>query len=155
VFSAVSAVAGLVLVLLVWENRPPLPFLLAFVAIALSQLWRGSLLLRVDAAGIRLGRGLGREYGDTVVRATTVPWASIDSVRLVRSVGEGEEIDLRLRPDAPLPAGVRGVIRTPGETDVTAPELRLALPAGALDRAALQRAIAGFGGGAVPVRDAA
>ena len=130
---------GLVFVVVVafMNQRSPLPFV-CFAVFAAFNLRQASLLLRVDASGVRLGR-------------ITVPWSSLSSVRKVRSLGEGEELELRLRPDARLPDGVRGIVRAPGETDVSAPELRLALPPGTLDRDALRRAVTAFGGGAVPV----
>lgn len=68
------------------------------------------------------------------------------------AVGE-EQVAVRLRPDAPLPWDVRGVIRDPTAPDPVPPELRTAIPAGKLDRMALERAVAGFGGGAVRVAD--
>lgn len=138
-----------------FDVRPPVFLLVAAVAISVINVRRASLLLRVDTAGVRLGRGFAPGAGRSVVRSVTVPWASLGSVRLVRSVEAAEAIDLRLRPDAPLPDGVRGIIRAPGQSEVSAPELRLSLPPGKLDHEALRRAVTAFGGGAVAVHDAA
>lgn len=128
----------------------PIIFLVAAVVIILVNLRQASLLLRVDASGVLLGRGLSNEGG---LRSATVPWSSLESLRVVRSASGAEELELRLNSDAPLPEGARAIIRAPGERSVSAPELRVALPDGSLDRGAFERAVAAFGGG-VPVHDA-
>lgn len=146
VVAAISLVAG---------NAPPTVFVVVAVVVGASGLWRASVLLRVDGDGVRVGRGLGHAYGDTRVLTTTVPWSSVDEVLVVSSgVGE-EQVAVRLRPDDPLPWDVRGVIRDPSAPDPVPPELRTDIPAGKLDRMSLERAVAGFGGGAVRVADPA
>jgi hypothetical protein len=90
----------------------------------LVQAYSESLVLKVNASGVRLKRAF-------------VPWSSIASV-----VAEGEQVGLRLRPDAPLPQGVRGVIHDPNGP----PPVRLRVRR--LDTDALARAVAACGGGA-------
>jgi hypothetical protein len=101
--------------------------LAAVVAVALVQAYNQALALRIDESGVRLP-------------PATVPWSSIDSV-----VADGDEIGLRLRRDAPLPDGVRGVIHDPQGTPQVPPALRRRIRG--LDRAALESAVAAFGGG--------
>jgi hypothetical protein len=91
------------------------------------QAYSESLVLKVNASGVRFRRAF-------------VPWSSIHSV-----VTEGEQVGVRLRPDAPLPQGVRGVIRDPAGTPQVPPGLRHRIRR--LDSDALGRAVAAFGGG--------
>lgn len=89
----------------------------------LVQAYSESLVLKVNASGVRLKRAF-------------VPWSSIASV-----VAEGEQVGIRLRPEAPLPQGVRGVIHDPNGP----PNVRQRVHR--LDADALAQAVAASGGG--------
>ena len=143
VLAAISLVRG--------EAPSPVAVVVVALVVGAMGLARASVVLRVDGDGVRIGRGLGYAYGDTRVLTTTVPWSSVDEVLVVSSGVGGEQVAVRLRPEAPLPWNVRGVIRDPSAPDPVPPELRTDIPAGKLDRTSLERAVAGFGGGAVRV----
>ena len=150
--SVVIALALLAVISFVLGDVPsPFAVVVLVVVVGAINLARASVLLRVDDEGVRIGRGMGRAYGDTRVLTTTVPWSSVDEVLVVSSGAGDEQVAVRLRADAPLPWNVRGVIRDPSAPDPVPPELRTNVPAGKLDRMALERAVAGFGGGAVRV----
>jgi len=75
--------------------------------------------LRVDAEGVR------------VRPAARIPWAQIDAVHY-----QGPDtIGLRLKPGAPLPSGIKGMIDG---------ELTLSTRGAEIDRAALDRAVAAY-----------
>jgi hypothetical protein len=104
------------------------PYILAaVVAVALVQAYNQALALRVDESGVRLPPAF-------------VPWSSIDAV-----VADGDELGVRLRREAPLPDGVPGVIHDPRGAPPVPPALRRRIRG--LDRAALESAVAAFGGG--------
>ena len=148
---ALVALAGYFVIFVGILDRRPSLFVVAAAALGAYSLWRGSILLRVDGDGMLIGRGFGYAYGDRRALRAQVPWSSVDEVLLVASgVGE-EEVAVRLRDDAPLPWGVKGVIRDPDAADPVAPELRTSIPPGKLDRPALAGAVAAFGG--VTVQD--
>jgi hypothetical protein len=117
----------------------PWVFIAAFVAFALLNAWRATLVLRVDADGVQVQRRDRRDLA-------RVPWPSIHELVLTET--DPPEFAIRLKRGAPLPRGVHGVIHDPHRPDATAPELRAVLPRG--DRAALTTAVAGR----VPVRSA-
>src|SRR5687767_6115747 len=100
--SLVVVVAFLVVVIGVMDRRPNVFWLLVFATGAYSY-WRGSIVLRVDRAGVRIGRGFGYAYGDTRPLTAAVPWASIDEVLLIHAPTGDEQVAVRLRPDVPLP----------------------------------------------------
>jgi hypothetical protein len=104
------------------------PIFALVLLVALGALYRDTQVLRVDEKGVRM-------------RPAFVPWSSIDSV-----VADGEQIGVRLRRDAPLPEGVRGVIHDPAGTPQVPPALRRRVRR--LDHDALAAAVAAFGGGA-------
>lgn len=96
--------------------------------------------------------GQAAPYGG---RLATVPWRSIAEVVLLpphisapsdlgTSVGA---IGVRLRPDAPLPAGVRGIVREPGEAG---PLVTRPVQGWSLDRTRLLAAVSAYAPG-VPV----
>ena len=148
------ALAVLAVISFVLDDAPsPFVVVVPVVVVGAMSLARASLVLRVDDEGERIGRGFGRAYGDSRVLTTTVPWSSVDEVLVVSSGAGDEQVAVRLRANAPLPWDVRGVIRDPAAPDPVPPELRTDIPAGKLDRTALERAVAGFGGGAVRVAD--
>ena len=148
---ALLALVGYFVVVVGIMDRRVSPFALGILAVGAYVTWSGSILLRVDAAGVLIGRGFGYAYGDRRPLRAQVPWSSIDEVLVVASgVGE-EEVAVRLRDDAPLPWNVKGVIRDPGAPDPVAPELRTSVPPGKLDRPGLAAAVATFGG--MPVQD--
>jgi hypothetical protein len=76
-----------------------------------------------------------------------VPWPSIRQVVLFAD----QEVGLRLRQGAPMPAGVRAMISDPGHPDDVPPSLRTAVPN--LDRGRLEEAVRAFGGGATLTYD--
>jgi hypothetical protein len=112
-------------------------FLVLAAGVVLYGLWTDSLLLKVDATGVK-------------TRRYHVPWSSIRELVLTES--DPPELAVRLRPGAPLPNGVRAIIHDPSQPDAIAPGLRTQLPAGGVDRARLQQAAADYG--TVPLRTA-
>ena len=126
----------------------PIPpeVILVLLALGLYQGAQRTLVLRVDADGIRLGRGVMYEYGAARTLRTDVPWAHVREV----VVGPGE-VGIRLEEGAPLPDGARSMVSDPGRPDALAPDLRVAVP-GRFDRAKLEAAVAAHGPG-VPVAD--
>jgi len=104
-------------------HRPPgifWAFLVLVVGLRAVQFRNGRVALEVGPKGIRLGQTANR-YSRRLV---AVPWRSIAEVvvlaprmsapeDLATNVGE---VGVRLRPGAPLPAGVRGIVREPGGT---------------------------------------
>ena len=124
---------------------PPEVFLV-LLALGFYQGAQRTLILRVDADGIRLGRGVMYEYGAARTLRTDVPWEHVREV----VVGPGE-VGVRLKQGAPLPDGARSIVSDPGRLDALAPDLRVAVP-GRFDRAKLESAVAAHGA-AVPVVD--
>ena len=112
-------------------------FAAAAVALALFEAWRGLIVLRVDAQGVLIGRRSRR------IPAPMVPWSSIHEVALTET--DPPEIEVRLKQGAPLPQGVNAAIHDPSRPNVTAPQLRMAVPGA--DRTTLATAVQGFGGG--------
>jgi len=129
----------------------PTLFIVVAISIIVAQVRAASVRLRVNADGVRIGRGIGYAYGDRRALSATVPWTSVDEVLVIASGVGAEQVALRLRSDAPLPWGVSGVIRDPNAPDPVPPELRTELPPGSLDRRALAAAVAAYGGGTVKV----
>ena len=117
-------------------------FAVAAAALALFEAWRGTLVLRVDAKGVLIGRRSRR------IPPPMVPWSSIHEVALTET--DPPEIEVRLKQGAPLPEGVDAAIDDPSRPSVTAPQLRMAVPGA--DRLALAAAVDAFGGG--PLRSA-
>ena len=116
----------------------PLLFVAAFGLIVLFQAWQRSLVLKVDAEGVQLGRGV----------ITSVPWSSIRDV-VVSSPGPigsegGTEVGVRLRPGAPLPRGARAMISDPRNPDAVQPDMSTGVP-GRFDRQRLAAAVAANG----------
>ena len=103
--------------------------------LAFYEVWRRTLVLRVDADGVRL-------------TSVTVPWSSIEEIALTET--DPPEIEVRLKHGAPLPQGVHGAVHDPTRPYVSAPQLRA--PAPDADRTQLTAAVEGFG--AVPLRSA-
>jgi len=126
----------------------PIPpeVILVLLALALYQGLQRTLILRVDADGIRLGRGVMYEYGAARTLRTDVPWEHVREV-----VVRPGEVGVRLNEGAPLPDGARSMVSDPGRPDVLAPDLRVAVQ-GRFDRARLEAAVAAHGPG-VPVAD--
>jgi hypothetical protein len=118
-------------------------FAAAAAAIALFEAWRATLVLRVDAKGVRIGQRPNRR-----IPQPFVPWTSIQEVALTES--DPPEIAVRLKHGAPLPRGVDAAIHDPSQTTVAAPRLRM--PVHRADRSALTAAVQGFGG--IPLRSA-
>ncbi len=121
----------------------PYWFAAAAAALALFEFWRETLVLRVDAQGVRIGRRLSRRTPQP-----RVPWSSIHEVALTET--DPPEIEVRLKQGAPLPTGVDAAIHDPSRPNVSAPQLRMAVPGA--DRSALAAAVQGFGG--APLRSA-
>ena len=91
----------------------------AVAAWAIFQVARGTERVRVDAEGVR------------VRPAARIPWTQIDWVHY-----QGPDtIGLRLKPGAPLPSGIKGMIDG---------ELSLSTRGAEIDRAALDRAVATY-----------
>lgn len=143
-------------VLLVLSDRLGLPgfpafFLVAFGVLVLYQAWQRSLVLKVDAGGVRLGRGVRYEHGDQRTMITAVPWSSIRDVVVVSPGpigGEGStEVGVRLKPGAPLPDGARAMIVDPANPDAVQADLCTGV-AGRFDRGRLAEAVATHGAGA-------
>lgn len=103
-------------------GHPPAGFFWVFavlvVILRVNQLRTGRIALEVGPVGIRIGPAPTVYSG----RPVAVPWRSITEVVLLpprvlspadleTSVGA---IGVRLRPDAPLPFGVRALVREPG-----------------------------------------
>jgi hypothetical protein len=118
-------------------------FAAAAVALALYEAWRGTLVLRVDAKGVLLGHRPSRRLAQPFV-----PWSSLEEVALTET--DPPDIEVRLKPGAPLPDGVDAAIHDPSRRSVSAPRLRMPLPGA--DRTALAAAVEAFGGG--PLRSA-
>ena len=128
----------------------------AVLAIAGFQAYQRSLVLRVDADGVRLGRGIEYELGYQRMMGATVPWSSVRDVVVLSPgplAGGPAQVGVRLKPGAPLPEGARAVVSDPSRPDEVAPDLRTAVPGG-FDRVRLERAVAAHGAG-VRVVDAA
>ena len=126
-------------VLLVLSDRLGLPgfpvfFLVAFGLLVLYQAWQRSLVLKVDAGGVHLGRGVRYEHGDQRTMITAVPWSSIRDVVVVSPGpigGEGgTEVGVRLKPGAPLPDGARSMIVDPANPDAMQADLCTGVPGG-------------------------
>jgi hypothetical protein len=139
-FVPLLGAAGIVAFVLVFDF--PWWFAAAAAAIALFEAWRGLIVLRVDAKGVLIGRRRRR------IPPPMVPWSSIHEVALNES--DPPEIEVRLKQGAPLPQGVDAAIHDPTRPNVTAPQLRMAVPGA--DRTALAAAVDAFGGG--PLRSA-
>jgi hypothetical protein len=108
-------------------------FLVAFSAVAAFGAWQRSLVLKVDASGLTLGRGVQYEWGTQQAMSTRVPWSSVRDVVVVQpgpiaSEG-GIEVGVRLKPGAPLPDGARAIVSDPREPDAVQPDLRAGVPA--------------------------
>ena len=126
----------------------PLLFVVAFGLIVLFQAWQRSLVLKVDAEGVQLGRGVRSQQGDRRTTVTSVPWSSIRDV-VVSSPGPiggegGTEVGVRLRPGAPLPRGARAMISDPRSPDAVQPDMCTGVP-GRFDRQRLAAAVAANG----------
>lgn len=87
-------------------------------------------LLRVDSRGITLS-------GQPRQEAVYVPWASVREVVVVTDMAAEPRVGVRLRPGAPLPDGVPGIVQDPANTGRVAPSLVRTAPR--LDRAAARR----------------
>ena len=116
-----------------------------FLVFAAYVAWQRTLVLKVDAEGVQLGRGIEYVYGRQQLAGAAVPWAAIRELVLFTGVGD-PEIGLRLREGAPMPSGVRGIIRDPERPDEVPPSLRTKLPN--VDRQRLAGAVSAFGRGA-------
>lgn len=112
-------------------------FFIPFAAIVAYHVWSATLLVRVDPEGILLRRS--RTSGS--YRDMRVPWISIDEVTL--SLTEPPDLTIRLKPDAPLPDGVRGAIHDPTTDSVTVGELQRPVPG--IDALELEGALERFG----------
>ena len=98
----------------------PLWVIVAAAAFSLVRLVLDTEHVRVDAEGVR------------VRPAARIPWEQIDAV----SYQGPEALGVRLKPGAPLPRGLRGMIDG---------ELTLRTRGAELDRARLARAVAAYG----------
>jgi hypothetical protein len=112
-------------------------FLAVAAAVVLYGLWTDSLVLKVDASGVR-------------TRRYQVPWSSVRE--LVLTEGDPPELAVRLLPGASLPSGVRAIIHDPKQPDAIAPGLRTELPPSGIDRARLQQAATDYA--EIPLRSA-
>jgi hypothetical protein len=132
----------------------PLLFLVAFAGIVLYGAWQRSLVLKVDASGVRLGRGVRYEYNSPQAMITTVPWSSIRDVVVVSPGPFGgdaaAEVGVRLKPGAPLPPGARAIVSDPRAPDAVQPDMRTRV-GDRLDRARLEAAVAAHGGSVVEI----
>lgn len=117
----------------------------------MKQIRNDRIALEVGPVGIRMGQAATLYSG----RPVAVPWRSIAEVAalpprvsspadLGTSVGA---VGVRLRPDAPLPAGVRGIVREPGGAG---PLITRPVRGWTLDRNRLLAAVSAHGPG-VPV----
>ncbi|MGI8699504.1 MAG: hypothetical protein ACR2J0_10240 [Mycobacteriales bacterium] len=132
-------------------HRPPgifWAFLVLVVGLRAVQFRNGRVALEVGPKGIRLGQTANR-YSRRLV---AVPWRSIAEVvvlaprmsapeDLATNVGE---VGVRLRPGAPLPAGVRGIVREPGGTG---PLVTRPLRGSTLDQTRLAGAVSAYAPG--------
>ncbi|HEY8581443.1 MAG TPA: hypothetical protein VIL49_00795 [Capillimicrobium sp.] len=99
--------------------------------------WHGSVVLRADAAGLALLRGPVRVGDTATVGAVTLPWTSVDAVTVGGGIGGATVVSARLKPTAPLPDDVRGILRD-AEGRATPPaEVRAQIAGDRLNRAAL------------------
>lgn len=132
----------------------PLLFLIVFGAVVVYGAWQRSLVLKVDAKGVHLGRGVRYEYGGPQAMITRVPWSSIREVVVVTPGPFGgdapTEVGVRLTPDAPLPQGARAVVSDPREPDAVQPDMRTRVGA-RFDQKALAAAVAAHGGRLVEI----
>lgn len=107
-------------------------------------------MLKVDAGGVHLGRGVRYEHGDQRTMITAVPWSSIRDVVVVSpgpiGGGGGTEVGVRLKPGAPLPDGARPIIVDPANPDAVHADLCTGVP-GRFDRGRLAEAVAALGRG--------
>lgn len=134
----------LIVVTIAWTtSRGPVPWIVwVAVLFGILSLWSASLVLRVDAKGVRLGRSV------------SMPWTSIREVVFYEPgvVAADPAIGLRLRPDASLPKGMKSIIHDPRDPDAVPEPLRAS--ARYLDPASLSTAVNEFGGGVPLVRNA-
>lgn len=109
--------------------------------IQLLKLWQLSLVLGVTRRGVRLAGG------------ASVPWPSVAAIVVAR--GRPGWVGVRLRPGAPLPRGVRGIVEDPADPSLVAAGLRRPIIGWVLDPHRLVRAVSLFGPHAavVEVRD--
>jgi hypothetical protein len=117
----VFLVAWLVLLPRIGGHRPATffwVFAVLVVILRVNQLRTGRIALEVGPVGIRIGQTPTLYSG----RPVAVPWRSITEVvvlppRVLSPADLGRSVSsigVRLRPDAPLPAGVRALVREPG-----------------------------------------
>ena len=109
----------------------------ALLVITVLRVRVDSVRLRVDDRGVLLG-STGRSAA-----AVRVPWTS---VRRVVVNPTAASVGVLLLPDAPRPAGLRGLIRDPARPDALDPQLVREVPG--LDAAAVRAAVSAHG---VPV----
>jgi len=121
----------------------PLPIVAVFTGLFAWSAWSSTLVLRIDADGVLLVRGIGRRGRRDESR---VPWPSIHEVVLTE--GEPPTFFLRLKPDASLPDGAQAVIHDPEREYAAPPDLQIRLRS--VNRAELAQAVEGYG--RVPLR---
>ncbi len=135
-------------------HRPPAifwAFLVLVLVLRAGRIRNGRIAFEVGPAGIRMSEPVTL-YGGRLV---AVPWRSIAEVVVLpprvsspadlgTSVGA---VGVRLRPDAPLPGGVRGIIREPSGAG---PLLTRRVQGWTLDRTRLMAAVSSYAPG-VPV----
>jgi len=134
----------LIVVAIAWTaSRGSVPWIIWIGALfGIVSLWSASLILRVDAKGVRLGRSV------------SVPWTSIREVAFHGPgvVAADPAIGLRLRPEAPLPDGMKSIVHDPSNPDNIPEPLRASVRN--LDHEKLTAAVREFGGGVPLVRSA-
>ncbi len=108
-------------------------FLTFLVAAVTLRAYRSSTVLQVDARGVTLSPAGSR------LPSVLVPWPSVHDV----VVGAGCRVGVRLRPGAPLPRGVPGLVVDPARPQAVQPALVRDVPG--LDLLALRAAVTAYG----------
>ncbi|MDQ3611802.1 MAG: hypothetical protein M4D85_09420, partial [Actinomycetota bacterium] len=93
--------------------------------------------LRIDADGVTFSPSHGKRS------PVFVPWLSVREVVVVTGPTAAPQVGVRLRPGAPLPQGVRGMVHDPTRPDAVQPSLTRVVPG--LDRSALAMAVQACG----------
>ena len=132
----------------------PLLFLLVFAGVVVYGAWQRSLVLKVDADGVQLGRGVRYEHGSPQAMITRVPWSSIRDVVVVSpgpfNDNGATEVGVRLHAGAPLPQGARAIVSDPRDPDAVQPDMRTRV-GDRFDLRALDAAVAAHGSRVVEI----
>jgi len=144
VLAAVAWLAFLAAFIALTDLDPPVWLVALVVLVILVRTWRVTERFRAGPDGIRFPLGTRTRPGGGGVAFADAPWSSVDEVLVAAPLSGGPpEVAVRLRPGAPLPAGVQGIVHTPGAPEGPIPDaLRHTVPG--LDPVRLREAVAAF-----------